>query len=100
MSSIADTIRDQIGNRALWMIGARDLTGNTDGLHFRIMRNDRRVTHIDVTLDPDDTYTVRFLRVGRRRGVATCDELARYSDVYCDMLRSIINKGTGLAVSL
>lgn len=90
---IATTIRDQIGNRAFVMMGARDLLGDETGLQFKVGRNSKGVSCVRVELDPSDTYTVRFYK---RSG----KELASCSDVYCDSLRTVIEQNTGLYLSL
>jgi len=97
--SIATIIRDQIGGRAFYMMGARNLVDTGQGLRWQVDRNAKRITHVHVTLDPSDTYTVEFIRVGRapKRRVET---LASHSDIYCDQLHSVIEAETGMALSL
>lgn len=94
---VANTIREQIGNRALAMIGARDLVGDATSLRFRVGRNARGVTHLTVRLDPCDTYTVTAIKVGRNWNVTTIGEVA---DVYADSLRRVIESLTGMYTSL
>jgi len=97
--SLGNTIRDQIGGRALQMLGAKDFVGDDDSLTFRIGRNAQGVTHIRIQLDPSDTYTVQFLKVGRapyfHRTV-----VSEASDIYVDQLRGLIERKTGLYTSL
>lgn len=92
---VANTIKDQIGESALFMLGARDLMVVDGGLSFRI-RGSRAVQAICVILGPCDTYTVSFLaiRSGNVRQVAV------ESGVYVDSLGHIIEKNTGLYLSL
>lgn len=93
-STIATTIADQIGGRALYMMGARDLVALDSGrtLRFAVMRG-ARCTYVAVTLDPDDTYAVRTYTRALR-------PLRDVSGVYVDALRRVIGDVTGLAVSL
>lgn len=93
---IANTIRDQIGHRAMIMMGARNLLAHDSALSFRIRRNARSINTIKITLDPCDTYTVEFLCV---RG-ASCQTVASVSDVYTDCLHTVIEERTGLYLSL
>ncbi len=94
--AVANTIREQIGGRALFMLGAFNLLGDDRSLSFRI-RGCRDGNLISVRLDPSDTYTVKLLKVGGRAGVV---EVASWPLVYCDELRYAIERITGLATSL
>ena len=89
---IANIIKDQLGHKALYMIGAKDLTGSENALSFRIGRNCKSVNAIKITLEPSDTYTVEFLRGSKV--VAKCE------DVYCDSLHQVIERHTGMYTSL
>lgn len=94
--AIAETIRDQIGNRALFMIGARDLMATKSGLRFKVGRNAEGVTHLEIRLDANDTYTIDALRV--RGGKVKLVHKAL--DVYADSLHGAIERMTGMATSL
>jgi len=93
---IANIIKDQLGHKALYMIGAKDLTGSENALSFRIGRNCKSVNAIKITLEPSDTYTVEFLYVSKR-GVKV---RAKCEDVYCDSLHQVIERHTGMYTSL
>jgi hypothetical protein len=95
-NQIATTIAAQIGNRAFAMMGAKNLLASERALQFKIGRNAKGVTHVTVTLDPTDTYTVKFDRV--RKYVAK--PVAEVEGVYVDSLRSVIESNTGLYLSL
>ena len=97
--SVAATIQGQIGHGAFVMMGAKILIDEGNGLQWKIGKNAKRVTHIRVTLDPSDTYTVEFIKAGRapRFEIKT---LASHSLVYFDQLRGIIEAETGLYLSL
>lgn len=97
---IADTTRAQIGNGALYMLGAKNFTYSKEGtLGFTIGRNPGKVTHIEIGLAADDTYTMRFVKVGRAPKY-TITELGQVTGVYCDMLCQVIEEKTGLYTSL
>ena len=93
---VAETIRQQLGNKALFMLGAKALCGGLDSLSFKIGRNDKGVTHIRIRLTPDDLYNVEFLRI-RRFEIET---LASCDGIYADMLHSVIESETGLYTSM
>lgn len=97
MSDVARTILDQLGGRQfIVMTGARDLSSGARSLQFRIGRNAHAITHVRVTLDPSDTYTVEFYR---GRGVKV--RLATsHADVYAEDLRDLFTRETGLYTSL
>ena len=96
---VAKEIQRQIGEGALYMMGAKDLIGGDDYLTWKIGRNAKGVTHIKVTLDPTDTYTVEFIKVGRapKFDVRT---LAEHSMVYFDQLHKLIESETGFYLAL
>lgn len=92
----AEIIRQQIGHRAMVMIGAREMVATERGLQFRVGANAKKVTHIVVELAADDTYTMTFsARRGGRYAVR-----AVVDGVYCDGLNQVIQAETGLYTSL
>lgn len=99
MNNVAQTIAAQIGNRAFAMMGAKNLLGGNDHLQFKVGKNAKGVTHITVTLDPSDTYTVKFQKVNKRTAGGV-KELAACEDVYVDSLKTVIELNTGLYLSL
>jgi hypothetical protein len=100
--TVSRTIAEQIGNRAFFMMGAKDLMGDETSLTFRIGRNSRSVSHIKITLDCDDTYTVEFLRVrtSHKTYQTTRTIVSSEPMVYAEDLHRIIESGTGLYLSL
>lgn len=104
---IARTISKQI-RTALFMINAKDLLAVEKGLSFRVSCRGTKCSHITITLDPNDTYTFVAKKVtGGRFNSKTLTHsplktqtVLEASDVYCDMLPGMIQKATGLAVSL
>lgn len=95
----AKTILEQLGgNRFLAMTGARDLTGSNDSLTFKIGKGAKRgINAVRVTLDPTDTYTVEFIKIGRGWNVSTLETVGM---VYGDSLRAVFTEHTGFLVSL
>ena len=96
--SVATEIAAQIGF-GLRMIGAKNITDCGNALRFKIMPNQKKVTHVLVTLTPRDTYTVTFLKQKRKPSHEVIT-LGTVEDVYVDNLKRVIEDGTGLALSL
>ena len=96
----ADTALDQIGPKALYMIGAKDfIFGNSGGkksLVFKIMRNSKGVSHIRMRLTSLDLYDMEFLAI--RAGKIKVK--SKEKGVYGDQLGVMIKKNTGLNVRL
>jgi hypothetical protein len=79
------------------MTGAKRFVALERGVCFDFPnRNRSRGNCVKVVLDPSDTYTVTFYNKSRT-GVKTVREV---SDIYCDMLRELFEKQTGLYLSL
>lgn len=80
----------------LVMTGTKNLLSTENSLRGKIGRNAKGVTHFIVTLEPDDTYTVRFMRVWGKK----ITEKGTTSGVYVDMLCELFESSTGLYLSL
>lgn len=94
--TVANTILAQLGgNRFLAMTGAKSLAGGQNSLSFRIPQA-RGIRAVVVTLDPSDTYTVKFY------GMKKFDVQLKHeqSMVYCDQLQPLFTRITGLETSL
>lgn len=94
---VANTIKGQIGNRALFMLGAKNFLGSENALTFKISGSPKRVSHIRVTLEPMDTYLVEFIRC---HGTKLPVTLASRDGVHADSLVSVIENETALRTSL
>ena len=94
--TVGQTIAQQIGNKAFTMMGAKNLVASEDGLQWKVGRNSKGITHVMVTLDPSDTYTVGFYKI---RG-ANVRQVAKSEGVYVDSLHTTIECNTGLYLSL
>jgi len=98
---IAQTINSQIGNKAFYLLGALNKAygvneENQTYLSFKI-RGSKKVSHIRITyLEGIDLYKTEFLKC-RKDTIKTVSE---FSEIYCDQLREIIEKETGLYTSL
>lgn len=97
---VATTILEQLGgNKFIAMTGAKNLSGDEDGLNFKIGRNNSKANCVRINYKHGkDLYQVRFLKWDSKK----CElvELKVYEDVYFDMLQDIFTEYTGLATSL
>ena len=92
----AETILAQIGKKALFMIGAKNYGVGPEGLHFKIGRNSKSVSHIRIKLNVMDLYDLEYIRV--RAGKITT--VSTETNIYFDGLRESIERNTGLVTSL
>lgn len=95
-NNIAQTISNQIGGRAFQMMGARNLIDTGNGLTFKVGRNAKAVTHVRVELTDADLYDVTFLAC---RGTKVKTK-AEAEGIYADQLHAVIERETGLYLSL
>ncbi len=100
VQAVAAEILRQIGGRQAAMcigLNAASLSQSEegDGVSFRI-KGSKNCQMIQILLTPSDTYTVRFLKF--RKLETTRDE--KFSDIYNDGLMDLIERQTGLYLSL
>lgn len=97
----ANTIFQQLGGqRFVAITGAKDFIGRPDGLSFKLRGGAKqRINCVRITLDPNDTYTVEFMRLSRapKYDVTT---VSTHSDIYCDVLQDLFTRQTGLYTRL
>lgn len=99
--TVAETILEQLGGRRfIVMTGCRDFVGSENALKFRIPRAKDGINGCEIKLEPSDTYTVRFYRVGDRRTGFRVTEKSVHHDVYCDSLVELFERKTGLYTHL
>jgi len=67
------TLRQQIGIGVLMSCGARDWVLDGDAVMFRVGPG-RKLRKLIITLDPMDTYTVRFVEMNRKTYEIVADE--------------------------
>lgn len=92
---IANIIRDQIGRKALYMMGAKNLAAVERGLQFRI-RGCSKINCIQIVLNEYDTYNVTYYKLGK----IDYKEVAEEFNIYADMLHADIEEKTGLILKL
>jgi hypothetical protein len=100
--SVAEIILEQLGGkRFIVMTGARNFVGSDNSLKFRLPNNAKDgINTVEITLEPSDTYKVRFLRVGDRRTNFRVTEKSVHEDIYNDVLVELFERKTGLYTHL
>jgi len=93
--TVANEIRNQIGQKALYMMGAKNLGGDVNSLSFRI-RGSKACNHIKVTLNSMDTYDVTYTKIHGMK----CKTISTSEGLYSDMLHNDFETVTGLATKL
>jgi len=97
MNQVAQTIKEQIGGKALFMIGATNIVGHENTLTFRVGKNAKGVNCVMITLDEGlDLYKMSFLYI--RGGKFTVK--AQIEGVYAEDLNRMIEMYTGMYTSL
>jgi len=98
--TIAETIRQQIGNRAFMMLGVKTIVCHRDRLVIHLGSGARyggqKVNRCTVILDANDTYTVEVSCV---RGLKSTT-WGSMCGVYVDSLHRVIERLTGMYLSL
>ena len=99
-NEIAQEIKNQIGQKAIVMMGASFWTAGARSLTFKVGRGAKgkngSVTHVKVTLEPTDTYRIETFFV---RGASfKTREVIEGATV--DMLHPTIESFTGMYLSI
>ncbi len=94
---IAQNIYNQIGGKAFYMIGAKNLLshGKENALSFRV-RGSTKVNYIKITLNSMDLYDMEFGKIHGDKYKIVAEE----NGVYNDMLKPLIEKHTELYTKL
>lgn len=99
--TVANTILEQLGgNRFRVFTGCKNFVGSENALTFQIPRAKDGINACEIKLEPSDTYTVRFYRVGDRRTGYKHTDKSVHENVYCDSLVTLFESVTGLATHL
>lgn len=94
--AIANTIKEQIGHKTLYMIGAKNLMGLENGISFRIMKNPKKVNYVKVTLNGLDLYDIEYGWLYNFKYTVRSTE----KNIYFDMLHGSIERNTALCTKL
>ena len=102
---IANTIYQQIGGRRFTMMtGAKNYLAIDNGLRFQIGRNASKANRVEIKLNGNDLYDVRFYRTtGGNLNMKTFEftpvkttEVKLFEDIFFDQLEEIFTMVTGL----
>ena len=101
VKEVATTIRQQLGAEAFLLMGVKQNSfGMQDGkpcLTLNISKNPKKVTHVRISLDAgQDLYAVDTYCI---RGTKTWKHLDTITGIYCESLKYIIERMTGLYLS-
>lgn len=93
-----EIIRQMGGNRFIAMTGAKRFCEVEQGIAFQLPGNITKdgINAVKITLEGNDTYTVKFMRITRTK----LKVVAVVSGVYCDALQEIFTGRTGLYTCL
>jgi hypothetical protein len=96
-SGAAEIILQQLGGgRFIAMTGAKNLISDKNMLRFRVPHAANGINMVEVTLDPSDTYTMKFMRV---RGM-DAKVVKEIEGVYGDNIQQIFTDATKLHTRL
>lgn len=101
---IANTIFQQIGgHRFASMTGSRDFINLGNGLLMSLARNKTSANRLEISYNADtDLYNMRFFRKTFSKKTFECKtkDIAKYEDIYFDMLEEMFTSVTGLCTRL
>jgi hypothetical protein len=91
---IAETILNQLGgNLFIVMTGSKNFVKVADnGIGMQLRKNKSKASHLRITLTPNDTYTMEFIKCTSK----DLKTLEKYEDVYNTELRGIFESATGM----
>ena len=107
--TIATTILNQLGgNKFIAMTGAKNFFTNGNDLCFNIGKNMSNANRVQIVLDGDDTYTMKFIKFTNGRFTKNYEKyidskveiLKEIPGVYCDGLKEMFTEHTGLYTHL
>lgn len=94
--NVAQKILAQLGNQALYMMGAKNFVASQYGVHFRIGKNSTGINCIQIDLRSDDLYDLTFWKI---RG-ADFKQVEKLEGYYNDMLHAGIKRTVKMRLSL
>ena len=99
-NNVASIILEQLGGagRLKAMIGAANFVDHGDGLSFKF-KGSRKANYVKVTLRADDTYLLELKTIAPPPAFIPSREID-FEGVYWDMLQDLIERETGLYLSL
>jgi hypothetical protein len=93
--TVANEIKNQLGHKTLYMLGAKNLVADNDSLTFKI-RGSKEYTHIKIAINGKDLYNVSFYKCS----VKGISKEQIFNDVFVDDLHKLIEDNTKLYTKL
>ena len=96
------------GNKFTALTGSKNFVALENGLRMKLTRNISGANMLEITIEPTDTYRLRFYkyiraRLDKKTLYITADkitEIKSYSDIYADQLQGIFTEVTGMDTHL
>ena len=107
--TIAETILSQLGgNKFIAMTGSKNFISDGNTLRMSLSKNKSAANKLYITLDANDTYTMKFFKATGGRFKTNPFEWIKYKEtivaefegVYCDMLQDMFKEVTGMDTHL
>jgi hypothetical protein len=96
-TQVANTILQQLGGkRFVLMTGSSNFVCTENSLTFRVPSAKNKITHVVITLEPSDTYTVEFLNCRMTANGYKREVVSTHEDVYFDVLEDVFERNTRL----
>lgn len=90
---IAKIIMEQLGgNKFVVMCGVKDVRAVSNGVGFKIMKNNLKCNYIEIKLNGNDLYDIKYYSI-RGTNVNVKHEL---NDVYAEDMISLMEEDLGL----
>ena len=86
----ANELMTQIGNGNLMAVGARDFMLDGNSLQFRVGAG-RKLNKLIVTLEPTDTYSVRYVEMTRSPKFKIVKDETE-TDVYAESIGAVVRR--------
>jgi len=107
--TVANIIYNQLGgNKFVVMTGSKNFLEDGNTLRMALAKNASKANRLWITLEADDTYTMRFFKYTAPRfstktytfSDEKITEVRTIKGVYCDMLQELFTEVTGLYTRL
>ena len=108
---VAEQILQQLGGREfLTVTGCKQLVYDESSLRMKLTKNKSKANYLKITLGGNDLYEMLFFYYRPPKWVVKNgkvierpemhEEIARYEEVYCDMLQDLFTGVTGLVTRM
>lgn len=94
IENVGQEIYKQIGKRAFFMMGAKNIFKTDNSLYWKIGRNNKGISFIEVIYNKGkDLYDIKFSNIKDK-------VIKEVKGIYSDQLHSVIEDNTGFRLSL